>query len=318
LSSRTSERREVGKAEPPGERRLLALDARDLIQADLMDLVGRQIGRGHLLDPRGVARCTVGQRPHSDLGPPVRHVVVAQERREHPVCRLDLIAHRGQDRSADPVPVGCRDLGRELVERLCKRAVLGGLAGEGLGLPDALFEQDARRNEVLLEAAFHERDHLFEHVRQRAEPDGVVVVVLDRRERELGHALSQPDVLPRDLVDWHQPVLESCPVELLLQSAHHELLVQHFLIREPRGVDRLEPGQELPGRRQLGGDRLERVVPPAIIVSAIAQPAGEHGRRAQHVLPLLVEQCGQLPAALVERRRARRQRRRASNRLRSA
>jgi hypothetical protein len=297
------ERGEIGEPELVADRGLLLLDPRDLGQPDVMDLVGGQVGRGRVLDPRVVAVDAVGQRPHADLAAALRDVRVAQIAGERAVARLDLILDRGEHVGADPVLIGLGDRRGQLLERRRERAVLRLALGERLGLTDALLEQDARRDEVLGRAELHQRDDLVERRRDLAQAREIVVVVLGGRERQERYELRELDVQSAELIDRHQVVLEPRVVDPLLEVAHHELLVEHFLVGEPGGVDRREPGQELLGHREVGGERLDRQIAPAIVVAAIAEDAGELGRRPQGVLPLLVEQRGELLAALVEARR---------------
>src|SRR5436309_15305279 len=67
---------EIAVAEPLGDLPHLPLDPRHLLKADLVDLLRGQVGRRRRLDPEGVARLAVGERPEADLAPPLGHVLL--------------------------------------------------------------------------------------------------------------------------------------------------------------------------------------------------------------------------------------------------
>ena len=92
---------------------------------------------------------------------------------------------------------------------------------------------------------------LIEQARQLLQARDVIVVVLDRRERKQRNELRGVDVNAAHLVDRHLPVFERRVIELLLQPAHYQRLVQGFLLGEARRVDRLEAREEISGLRQV-------------------------------------------------------------------
>ena len=105
----------------------------------------------------------------------------------------------------------------------------------------------------------------------------VVVVVLDRGEGQDGDQLRQVDVRTVHLVDRHLPVLERRVVELLAQVAHHQRLVQRFLLGKAGRVDGFELVQKRSGHLQIAINLGLREVAQPIVEALVAEDGRELG-----------------------------------------
>src|ERR1051325_5256024 len=100
--------------------------------------------------------------------------------------------------------------------------------------------------------------------------------------------------------DRHLPRLQADVLDVVAQVTREQLLADDVLLRERRGVDGLEPGQELFGRGEVALDRGLGDVGQLIVVAAVAEDGGELRTGPERVLPLLLEQIAQRLAALVQ------------------
>ena len=113
------ERRKVAGEAGRLHRRLhLRVDARDFLQADLVDRFGIEIERGVCADLLAVERLAVGQRFGGERRARMRHVVVAEELQQLRVGRQHALADRlGAVGAQRRLLVG-RNVRRQLLERL--------------------------------------------------------------------------------------------------------------------------------------------------------------------------------------------------------
>ena len=94
----------------------------------------------------------------------------------------------------------------------------------------------------------------------------------------------------------HLPFLEAIAFQLLLQAAHHQRLVQRFLVGETGGIDGLEARQKLPRLLEVFLDGLVRVVGQFVVVALVAEDGRILGTCPHVVFPLLGKQAVQLLA----------------------
>ncbi len=74
---------------------------RDLVEADLMNLGGGEVGGGAALDQEGVIRVAVGERPDAGIGAACGNVDALEEFREVLVGGVDLLCDGGDDGVVD-------------------------------------------------------------------------------------------------------------------------------------------------------------------------------------------------------------------------
>src|SRR5207245_11150027 len=132
------------------------------------------------------------------------------------------------------------------------------------------------------------------------------------RVHELGHVL-----LPAvPLVDREILVPEAVPLDLALEAAAEQIVVEPVRCRQPLAPDRLHHRERLVELPLATLDRRERVVGPAVRLAGVADVGGELGKLPHPVLPVHPEQLvqagavaqaprvrDQLGVALVERAR---------------
>ena len=268
----------------------LALDALDLGQADLVDLLRGLVGGGHLLDLEAVDRLAIGQVPHAGLAAPVRRVVVGDKLAQLRVGGAHVVVDRGEDGVIQALLVGRRDRFGEMLQRLGEHAVHAGRLLDAGDLLDHFFQQVLRRHHLVGHALARHRSDLVEQRRHRLQARQVVVVLLGAVERDRADEAGQRDVHAAHLVQRHLVELEVVGAQRVLQLAHHQLLVQLVAVGKAAGVDRLEALEEILGRLMVGLQMRQRGIAPAIVVAQVAEDGGELGAVLQRVLPLLGEQ----------------------------
>ncbi len=168
----------------------LGLDARDLVQAHLVDLRRRHVGAGVLARRPGVEGGAVRQGPDAMVagGFGQQGVVVGDELA---VGRVHLAGDRrldpGEQRLALAVGQGA---GRQLVELLDEGGVedvfLRRRAGEGAHLGQHLLDHEGRRQDAGLLARMQAFHHLGDHRRGLGQARDVVLGFAGRGHRMLG------------------------------------------------------------------------------------------------------------------------------------
>ena len=117
--------------------------------------------------------------------------------------------------------------------------------GDALRLLGHFLEQELRRHQPRGHALAHVRDRVVEDLRELAEADDVVVVVLHGRERQQRRKLRGAEMDAAHLIHRHLPVLELRAVDASRRSRTIRSRLS-FSCSEKRGrVDGLEALQEL-------------------------------------------------------------------------
>ena len=289
-AERGAEAGQILEALRPGDLRHLALDALHLGQAQRVDLRGRVAGGGHLLDVVAVDRIAVRQRPHAGLAAPVRRIVLRHELAQLAVGRTHVVVDRGEDLVVQALLVSRRHRLGEVLQRLGEHAVHAGGLGDAVDLRDDFFQQILRRHQPVAHALLRHRGHLVEAPGHRLQARQVILVFLRVVERDRADEAGQLQVDAAHLVQRHLVQLQPVAAQLVLQLAHHQLLVELVGVGETAGVDRLEALQVIGGDLVLGRHVRQRHVAPAVVVAQVAQHGGELRRVLQLVLPLLGQQ----------------------------
>jgi len=89
-------------------------------------------------------------------------------------------------------------------------------------------------------------------------------------------------------------------LERLAQAAHHQCLIEFFLLGESGDIDSLKTRQRLTRVFEIVGDGLVRKIAQPIVVAIVSYLSGKFRLRAQRVLPLNGEQAIEFGASRVE------------------
>ncbi len=269
----------------------------DLLQADLVDLVGRQARRGVEARQGGVALGPVGQRPDPGVGPSLGRVLVLHEGREAGVGGEHSLSDGREARGAEPDPVALGERAGELREGMGEGRRFGADPRHALGLDDDLFEEEARRHQARRHSVPHVGHGHAQDPGQLPQAGDVVLVVLHAVEGERRQELAEGEVGAADLRHRHEPSTEPRVVQGLPEVAHHQRPVEGLLLREIRGVHGLEAVQELLRLREVRSDGRLGEVAQLVVPALVAEDGGDLGVARKRVLPVLGQEVGQgLPA----------------------
>jgi hypothetical protein len=226
----------------------LLADTRHLGEAELVDLLGREAGRGVGPQQVGVPGLAVRQVAHGDRLAGAGHVGLGQIGPELPQGRRHLAFENAGRLAPEPLPVGGGDLLGDLLEGFEHRA-LQRVAGEQVvHLAGNVAQSHPRRSDPLLEPLAEEGDGLVDHPGERSKASQPVLEILDGTVGHAGQEEDDPLVDAIHLVD--QEVLPGKCLSFgdLLKAPERQVVVNLLGQREPRTVDRGE------GRQFLAGD----------------------------------------------------------------
>jgi len=167
------------------------LQACDLRQADRVDLVGAQLGRGLVAHPLAVPRCAVRQRAPAGRLAARRKIVALDEGGEPVHRRCDALPHLVFVGCGEPAPLRLRKRGGEVPDRRAEGIVRNLGAAERAQLCQHRADDRFRRHDVLAHAFSHVRDRLR---RPRGKPRNALqigLVLRDRVQRLLGLAAAE-------------------------------------------------------------------------------------------------------------------------------
>ena len=162
-----------------GDYRHLRLDALDLAETQLVDLVGGHVRGGAAVNVVLVALLAVRQRSHGERGAAVRSVFRAQKGSEGLVGGKDIGLDGGGDLLRQTLLVFRRDFRRIF---LCRNQ-------KGIGVDDALalnrqlLDQESHRHQVVFHAGAQHFRGLAEDARNLVQARNVVLIVLHRIKR---------------------------------------------------------------------------------------------------------------------------------------
>jgi hypothetical protein len=218
----------------------LAVDARDFVEADLMDLRGREVGGGALAHVERVPLGAAGQLVHADGVAGGRHVFVGEEGAQ--------LAERGHDLLADHVAVGrgeARLVGlAEVRGHRLDRAPEQGLGrvvvGHRVDLRHHLHHQRARLHHAGLHARAHAVDHAVDEHRHAIAARQPVVVVLHGLERLRPRARTEHRGIGDEaahLVHRQHPARVLLRFERVADVFDEDLVAQQVLALQAGGAD---------------------------------------------------------------------------------
>ena len=280
---------QILKAQLVGQGQHLGLSLGHLLESDLVDFLGGQVGGRHAFDLKAIALGAVGQRPYSRLGAAMRRIIVTHEGDETLVGRKNLAIDRGQHRRSQPLLISLGNAGRKFLQRLGKGAGVSLGVGDLLSLRHHFFQQVTGRHQPVFHSLTHVGGHLLEHPGDLMQSGEVVVVVLHAIERRQRHQFQKAEMRAVHLVDRHLPGLEAPACNVLAQVSDHQLAAQRILGRQSSRINGLEAGQKLAPGFFVGPIKLRRPVGKTIVVAVVPQRCCGFGVGSQLVLPFLVE-----------------------------
>ncbi len=243
LSDVRVERFQIREALRPRDLQHLAFNLRDTLQAELMNLLGREIGRRLLPHRKAIARLAIRQRPRPRIHPPMRRVVLAYKLRELGICRRHFVLHRALKPFAEPFPIRFRDRIRELLQRSRERTLFQRTVRNLLRLRRHFLQQIFRRHQVIAEPVAHMPGRLLHHPRDLPQPRPIVFIVLHVAKRSVERQRGVSQVNAAKLGGRHFPALELRPFHGIAQAAHHQRLVQFLLLRKSGCIEGFEEAQ---------------------------------------------------------------------------
>ena len=179
---------------------------------------------------------------------------------------------------------------RKIVERLEERAVgsdLDDLYGDLVRYP---LHDDAWRHQPGLAASLGALDGLVDDLVDLAEAREPVVEVLNRdKAQAIGRAVEV--LYAATLAEGQQVVVELEFVDVVLQQAPKQLVVEAILLRQGVPVDRVGAPQEFARVAVALFDGGDAGVRPLAVEAAIAHHRGHQRGCLQAPFPVLVEQC---------------------------
>ena len=248
-------------------------DAGDFVEAEGVDLVGREVGGGAAEDVVLVALCAVGQRGDGEGGAAVRGVVRGDEGGEGAVGGDDVLVDGVGDLGGEALLVFSGDAGGVLLR----------WDEEGVGVDDAValagdfFEQEADGHEVVFHAGAEDLGGLGEDAGNLVEARDVVLVVLDGVEGHAERKVGEAGVDAVHLVDGHLVLFEVVVVEALLEDAGEEVVGEEVLLGEAGGGDGLEAGEVGDVGGVAAGDGAEGAVGELVVVAIVSVGGGALG-----------------------------------------
>ncbi len=270
------------------------MDSRDLVEADLMNLLGRHVGRRHHPHAVLVPLLAVGQGIETYRLAGRREVFVAQEVVDSCVGRKNRIGDHLRVGDGQALAILVTEGIRHVRDRFVERA-LGNVVDElGLELRHDLFHQDARLHDPLPHSLSHVLDHLVDAGDSLVGATQEILVVLDRIERvDAGAAAELHEEVHHvvELVERLQVAGKLLAFERLLPRDAEDVVAEPVLVVELLDIDREQALEKLAVQRFLRGAILgAEEVREAVVVAGVAD-----GRRPDRVhleasLEVLVKQ----------------------------
>ncbi len=275
----------------------LAADAGDFLQAELVDRVRRQVGRGR--DP-GEVRIPLAAMRHrrpTHLRACALEVLVADEVVQPLVRRIDLLRDRVAVRGLQARAIGRSNGVRKTLERRVEQALLRIRGNDVLQLRQHFLHQHARIRQVLRESLAHVRDRLVRPHDVLAHAPEETVVVGGGREWLRARAGAQHRHQRRDaleLVDRHQLARKLRAVDRGAQIEHEDLHAQAVGVRQLSPGKLLRLGECLAVDFERDGDVPGREsVREFVVVAVIADECRQQRVELQLALEVILEQAMQ-------------------------
>ena len=278
----------------------LAADAFDLVESDTMNLVRRQARRRVGSGAEFVPGRAVGQFGQTDALARGWQVGLVKVSIQFAIGRQHGLFNDLGCLGAEALAVRRRDGFRKGRKRFEERTVGSELHDLHRNLVRQALHQDLWRRVSGLAAFFGQRDRLVDNVIDLGQPRYPVVVVLDRDQSELvGQVV---EVLhAATLRKRHQVSVELVFVDVVLELAAEELVVELVVLGQRRTINRVHAAQKVPGLLVALFDRPETAVRPFAVVTSVAHHRRHDRRRLQRPLPMLAKQCIEVLSSIGER-----------------
>ena len=151
-----------------------------------------------------------------------------------------FVVHGREDCIVQTLAVGFRHRVREMRHGMAECVGFTGHVSDGLALRDGLFQEEARRHELVFFALLHHFDDLVERQGNLVKPGEIVFILLGRVEWNDRHKLRELKVRAVELLDRHLVSFEVNRFQALLQTADHQTLAQFFLFRKSGYIERVK------------------------------------------------------------------------------
>ena len=153
-----------------------------------------------------VACISIGQRPHSWLGPPAWSVIFRHKICEPGVGGIHLSVDGVENVASQARLIGLCNSSRKLCNRNSEGTFRPGLSGDLPDLHGDLFEQIARLHQAILYAEPHIRFELVQDTRDRMQASQVIFVIASRLKGQHSRQFRIEEMQPVHLVERHFPV----------------------------------------------------------------------------------------------------------------
>jgi hypothetical protein len=278
-------RQRSGKIYLGFERLHLGPDAGDFVEADLVDLLGRQVCGGVLARVERVRLRSIGHLPDADAVVAGGQILLFEEVLELPVGGHQKLLDR------DDGVIGQRFLlfggkrGGIRFEWPVKGTVLrfiDDLLGDLRGDP---AHDDLRQQDFLLHALAHQGGGLRDEIRQLVQPLEPILVILDRVKGQGGNHVVG-GLHPALLAERAEKEAEAEPLDVHREIALVKIVVELIRRRQRRPVDRAQSFEGFLRVNMPRLDRGERLVLPTVIEPVIAEAGGPGGIFLHCIIPL--------------------------------
>ena len=219
----------------------LLLDARDFVESDGMDLVGRLVGGCHQPHAIGVPGIAIGQRVIADGVAGLGQIIIMDVAAQLAEGRHQLVGDQMAVRVGQALAISIGKLLRHAIDRPPEQRVLWLVLDHRIQLRNHFHHQHLGLGDAGLDAFAHVADGLLEQHRKLARARQPVVVILHRLERLRAGAGAEHDCSSgeiAELIDRLQFAGKAIAVEMVLQVAQENLVGQQRLAIEAVGTDR--------------------------------------------------------------------------------
>ncbi len=275
----------------------LGPDAGHLGEAELVDLPRRLLGGGHLPHAVAVPGLSVRQLRHADRLAAAGDVGLLEIVEQLAVGGDHLLGERLHRRRPHALLLGGGKVLGKAGEGAQHRAGQGVFDQQVADLLRHVAQGDAGRGDAHPQALGEPGDGLLDQGGHRPQAAQDVLVILNApRRHDRQHA---GDILlhPGDLGDRQQFAREPLALDLLLEVAQDEVVVEPVLALEWRAVERPEDLERLGHVGIAALERRQRAVGPAAVIARIADRGGELRMLVHRVLEVEVDELLQ-PLAL--------------------
>ena len=295
-AQRLDERLAAGIARLGGERDHFGADTLDLVEPDLVDLVGRQRGRGLLPNQECVVLRALGQRRNAVSLAALGQVLRAVEIIDLAVFGVERAGDQRRGASLHRTPFGLRNIKRAgALERGIEARILG-LGGDYAG--DRLLERGQGRARLHV-ASQHRLPCNLQRLGIELGELGQATQIADEirlasQRHRIGEAGKVLEPTAPDQRECDRPLAEAVGFDLFGQQAAQDRAVGAIGGRQLRFGNRIEPLDEQRGLRGLVIGFGQTVVADPVVISVNADRGGKDRVRFKKPRPVIRDHAVQI------------------------